>query len=161
MNEALFCANPKCSNPLTPAKRPYQTRIYCTKLCSQKARQQRYRESANYIPPKKTAENARRDQIAYKQRHPARYMERVWRQNGINFTYAEYIAMYEAQGGRCALCLREGPMAGSGRLKVDHDHDTGVIRGLLHTSCNTAIAILGDTSAGLRHAMEYLEAAGS
>jgi hypothetical protein len=40
------------------------------------------------------------------------------------------------QGGKCAICghpfsQRDGPV-------LDHDHDTGFIRGVLHRSCNQA-----------------------
>lgn len=52
----------------------------------------------------------------------------------------EYGAMYALQGGRCYICQRMSP---SRRLAVDHDHDTGRVRGLLcpdpERGCNHAI----------------------
>jgi hypothetical protein len=51
-------------------------------------------------------------------------------------------AMYEAQGGRCAICSIEKPMEGRGGLHVDHDHRTGAVRGLLCGGCNSGLTSL-------------------
>src|SRR6266550_5410746 len=40
---------------------------------------------------------------------------------------------------------------------VDHNHQTGIIRGLLHRECNTAIGLLEDNPQWLRNAVNYLE----
>lgn len=48
-------------------------------------------------------------------------------------TSEQYDALLERQGGRCAIC-RARPK--SKRLAVDHDHKTGVVRGLLCSRCN-------------------------
>lgn len=42
----------------------------------------------------------------------------------------------EAQGGLCALC---GEPVSAGEAVVDHDHTTGVIRGVLHRGCNAML----------------------
>ena len=42
--------------------------------------------------------------------------------------------MLTAQGGGCLLCLRTDQ-----HLRVDHDHKTGEVRGLLCTHCNAQI----------------------
>jgi hypothetical protein len=73
-------------------------------------------------------------------------------------TYADYKAMYDWQGGRCYICRRQPKRR---RLAVDHDHKTGVVRGLLcsddERGCNHAI--LGNiTSIDMaRRIVEYLE----
>ncbi|AXH48832.1 endonuclease VII [Mycobacterium phage Steamy] len=46
----------------------------------------------------------------------------------------EYWRIYEFQGGRCYICQRANGKVK--RLSVDHDHKTGIIRGLLCTMCN-------------------------
>lgn len=48
-------------------------------------------------------------------------------------TQSEYELMLAQQGGVCALC---GSPPKRYRLAVDHDHETGKIRGLLCTPCN-------------------------
>lgn len=77
-------------------------------------------------------------------------------------TAAEYDALVEQQGGRCAIC-REYPTERNtrahwdGKLCVDHDHDTGRVRGLLCNDCNL-VAGYGKSPAVLRAAAEYLQA---
>lgn len=57
------------------------------------------------------------------------YVERTY---GI--TAEEYKILYDAQGGRCAICRRA--TGATRKLAVDHDHKTGEIRGLLCKPCN-------------------------
>jgi hypothetical protein len=72
-----------------------------------------------------------------------------------NLTVPQYRELLAAQGGVCKICgIEECP---TGRLfAVDHDHKTGKIRGLLCTSCNTAIGSLKDRVGFLLKAIDYL-----
>lgn len=72
--------------------------------------------------------------------------------------------MFAKQGGVCAICGDDGrsvktdaPMSG---LVVDHCHDTGKVRGLLCSRCNTAIGLLGDNPQWLRRAAAYVNGRG-
>jgi hypothetical protein len=67
-----------------------------------------------------------------------------------------YYAMLEAQNYKCALCKSTDPKRKQGFV-VDHDHETGRIRGLLCHSCNIALGMLGDDITGLKRAVKYLE----
>lgn len=49
-------------------------------------------------------------------------------------TEEQYQHVLKDQGGACAICLRK-PAPGK-NLHVDHDHRTGVVRGLLCLTCN-------------------------
>lgn len=71
----------------------------------------------------------------------------------FSLTVTEYETMFEAQGGRCAIC-RSTP--DSKRLAVDHDHQTGQIRGLLCANCNRALGLMKDNVDRLAAAIEYL-----
>lgn len=44
----------------------------------------------------------------------------------------------DKQGGLCPLCGLEIDTTIKGEGVIDHDHDTGEIRGVLHRSCNAA-----------------------
>lgn len=75
------------------------------------------------------------------------------REYGI--TPEEYEAMILVQGGRCAICNNE--CSSGKRLAVDHCHDTGEVRGLLCTCCNTALGKFRDDVELLKKAIKYLE----
>jgi len=68
----------------------------------------------------------------------------------------EYARILDEQGGRCASCGRTKNVF-KARFCVDHDHETGKIRGLLCHNCNIGIGNLGDTIEGVRKALAYLE----
>ncbi|OFW52614.1 MAG: hypothetical protein A2146_03735 [Actinobacteria bacterium RBG_16_67_10] len=69
---------------------------------------------------------------------------------------AEFDALLDSQGGRCAICRTE-TAGGKGGWHVDHDHATGRIRGLLCHGCNIALGYFRDDPDRLRAAMAYLE----
>ena len=56
----------------------------------------------------------------------------------------EYDVRWKCQNGRCALCHQLGRP-----LHVDHDHETGVVRGLICCGCNTALGRHGDSAEGI------------
>ena len=80
--------------------------------------------------------------------------KRAWKLAQYGLTTAQREEMYRAQSGRCAVCrgARE-----SGDLKVDHDHATGVIRGLLCHACNVGLGHFMDSPSILTSAAWYLE----
>jgi hypothetical protein len=75
-------------------------------------------------------------------------------QKVYGISMADYEAMFERQGGACAICKRTGVT-----LCVDHCHLTGEVRGLLCSQCNSAIGFCSDDPAVLLAAAEYLQAA--
>jgi hypothetical protein len=71
-------------------------------------------------------------------------------------TVEQYDELLAAQGGLCACCGSDSPRGRGTYFPVDHDHDTGEVRGLLCTPCNVGIGALGDTEEGVLRALEYL-----
>jgi hypothetical protein len=49
-------------------------------------------------------------------------------------------ALRVKQRGRCAVCA----ISFTKTPDIDHDHQTGIVRGLLDRACNVTIAVLGD-----------------
>lgn len=82
------------------------------------------------------------------------------RQYRYNLKPGEYDALLLAQGGLCAICRADTPGIRTRSFYVDHDHDTGRVRGLLCHRCNSALGYLNDDSALLAKAVHYLETHG-
>jgi len=74
-------------------------------------------------------------------------------------TPEDFDRMMEDQGGVCRICgnAQEGGNQNAAKLHVDHCHETGKVRGLLCTCCNTALGKFRDDPALLRAAADYLE----
>ncbi len=68
-------------------------------------------------------------------------------------TFDQLAAIEARQGSMCAVCRQAGV------LHVDHDHETGQVRGLLCIKCNTGIGKLMDSPELLRRAAGYLDSA--
>ena len=69
----------------------------------------------------------------------------------------DYQLMMGNANGSCEICKL--PDMGGRKLSVDHNHATGIIRGLLCTKCNAAIGAL-KTDVGielLQNAIEYIK----
>ncbi len=65
-----------------------------------------------------------------------------------------YQELLNLQNGRCAIC---GTEINQKTCRIDHDHTTGKVRGLLCTSCNTGIGLFKDSSNIILNAAEYLK----
>jgi hypothetical protein len=90
-------------------------------------------------------------------------MSRRWREANADtprvrkydLTEEEYFEMLEFQDGGCAICRT--PDNGKRRfLDVDHDHETGRVRGLLCNRCNRLLSNARDDFALLEQAASYL-----
>lgn len=70
-----------------------------------------------------------------------------------SITSEEYEEILTAQGGKCAVC-RKPPI--KTRLAVDHDHRTGLVRGLLCNYCNLRVIGKMTNAEILQRATDYL-----
>jgi hypothetical protein len=101
-----------------------------------------------------------------KDRWKPKYIERrrEWgKKNGRNSNLRQKYGVTEQQyeqailavGGVCEICGQSCSVHRN--LSVDHDHDTGFVRGLLCMKCNAGIGKFGDGIELLRAAVEYME----
>ena len=65
----------------------------------------------------------------------------------------EFETLWDKQNGACAVC---GTSFNDNEYRIDHDHDTGKVRGLLCVSCNAGIGLLKDSPKVLLNAVKYL-----
>ncbi len=69
-------------------------------------------------------------------------------------TLSEKLDRLKSQGYQCLICSRQINQYSG---KVDHDHETGQIRGILCNFCNTALGSFQDDVQLLQNAIEYLK----
>lgn len=68
----------------------------------------------------------------------------------------EYNIIFKLQNGRCKICkVHQSKLKRS--LAVDHDHKTGLVRGLLCTRCNLGLGCFEDNIDNLMRSIEYLK----
>lgn len=81
----------------------------------------------------------------------------------VGVTIDTYYELYAAQGGKCAICPRQGTMQGTEGTKrtdvlvVDHCHTSGQFRGLICYRCNLGLGHFQDDVESLKRAIAYLE----
>ena len=85
-------------------------------------------------------------------KYPYTYAKQLRR---YKLTLEDYNFALARQRGKCLICDTKCV------LVVDHDHKTGVFRGLLCTKCNTGIGKLKDSIILLKKAIKYLEKSGA
>lgn len=66
-----------------------------------------------------------------------------------------YDELFKKQGGVCATC-HAAPQPKK-KLRLDWDHKTGQVRGLLCSNCERAIACFNDDPAMIQRAAKYLQ----
>jgi hypothetical protein len=98
---------------------------------------------------------ARKEGISIKKR--AEHLKRAY---GI--TIEQYDTMLKNQEGKCLICSEFetviDPRTGKVKsLSVDHNHETGEIRGLLCRRCNIGLSYFKESSGLLKRASFYLE----
>lgn len=91
----------------------------------------------------------------WREKNPERHADNhaKWKYGVEHGTYATMLA---AQNGVCAICSTTEPGGKSKRFHIDHCHDSGEIRGLLCSCCNTGIGQLKHSEDILLKAVTYL-----
>jgi hypothetical protein len=103
-----------------------------------------------FLANKERASAARR---RWKREHPERVRAYALKKR-YGMTPDEHAALFAAQGGQCAICgtTKQGKKG----FHTDHNHATGVVRGLLCGGCNIALGYL-ERPGFLDAALKYLE----
>ena len=78
----------------------------------------------------------------------------AWLAHRYGLTPTDHAEMIAAQENRCAVCGDE-PAEGKA-LHIDHNHESGAVRGLLCGHCNRAIGLFRDDADVIEQAAAYL-----
>jgi hypothetical protein len=71
-------------------------------------------------------------------------------------TNAQYEQLLEDQNHVCKICKQPETTKAQRRLHVDHDHNSGIVRGILCHGCNTGLGAFKDKPEILIAAAHYL-----
>lgn len=126
-----------------------------------RARERYRRQRSVILEQVKAYQERNRDDVNERKRSRYRSQEpQARRESALRRLYgmsvADRLVMSTEQDDRCAICRRIPAKP----LEVDHDHKTGVIRGLLCDRCNKGIGQFGDDPKILEAAIAYLTAGG-
>ena len=93
--------------------------------------------------------------------HRSNQIGRRWKYaTKYGITLEDYDQILLSQNGVCAICHTTDPGGPGKRFVVDHNHDTGDVRGLLCNNCNRGIGYLKDSPNILSSALTYLSTNG-
>lgn len=128
------------------------------KRAAKKDYELRNRKKVNAAHRRRRSGNERHKAVARKWWRTNPEKLRTYNLKRYRLTSSEYDALLTEQGGVCACC---GAIEnGNGkRFYVDHDHESGQVRGLVCHKCNAGIGALGDTLEGVQRAVDYLKRA--
>jgi Recombination endonuclease VII len=121
--------------------------------------QARYHKEACQRSPE-YREKRRAQALAYSRSRPPdpflvkKYREK-YRDREYGLVPGQYDEMLALQGGKCLVCRR--PPSKKKSLAVDHDHDTGRVRGLLCGQCNQTLGLVRESPRVLRALAKYIE----
>lgn len=125
--------------------RPHFSKGLC-KICYHvqyaKSHREQYRESTSLW----------RERNSDKQKERSKNYRRTLRRH---ISIEEYKTLLLVQEYKCAICHLPEPVEKKD-LAVDHDHATGIIRGLLCSRCNLALGLFRDSVSSLESAIHYL-----
>lgn len=102
-------------------------------------------------------ETIKKQRKEYTERERFKIARRV-RANKLRARYGmsedQYNLLLALQEAVCAICGAQHTQ--DRMLAVDHDHQTGQVRGLLCGNCNRAIGLFRDSTENLKNAIKYL-----
>jgi Autographiviridae endonuclease VII len=76
--------------------------------------------------------------------------------NKYKISESDYDQALDRQNGRCAICKAAEPGGRTKYFMVDHDHETGQVRGLLCVRCNVGIGLFRDSPEVMISGIAYL-----
>lgn len=81
--------------------------------------------------------------------------DKIINADGTLFSMNDYKKSFEQQNGRCNVCGKHQD-ALKKALSADHDHVTGLFRGLLCFRCNAVLGLFGDDPNLFQSSIQYL-----
>lgn len=138
--EGETCNRPSCGVEITDAWwARLADRVYCSWECRRfdmnRLKQLRRRDT---VPEQKEYERTAKLMAKY------------------GLTHEDYLRLLKEQDGKCAICRTDNPRQRSEHFHIDHNHETGEIRGLLCSPCNQGLGYFQENVEVMAKAIAYL-----
>lgn len=162
-----FCTRCKSNKELTEFGKNRRTKdglsVWCKPCCSEHGKLQYAKSKERVLEYQKQYRKLNLDKVRQtKKIWKAKNKEKVsdinrWskRKQAYGITKDQFFDLLEKQNNGCAICSKPVGISSA----VDHDHDTGKVRGILCDPCNTSLGIFGDNLQGIMNVVSYLERA--
>jgi len=98
-------------------------------------------------------------QAIYRKKHPEKakfFCKRANIKRNYGLSWDAYLALLESQNYKCVICKQEINIDIKHSVHVDHDHNTGRVRGILCSTCNLGLGNFKDNIEFLKSAIDYL-----
>ena len=100
---------------------------------------------------KEVGPNAKRTKYCSRKCH-----DTAKRVNRYGMTFQDLNNRIKDQNGKCLICKREFSNMLPKNINIDHDHETGEVRGILCVNCNQGLGQFREDVESLKAAIEYL-----
>jgi hypothetical protein len=104
--------------------------------------------------PRKVYKDRKAESKRYRQKYPDKVKASLLKSR-YGITVENYNQMLVSQDGVCSIC--KGINSNGKPLFIDHNHETGKVRELLCTTCNSAIGLLKENPFLALEVARYLE----
>lgn len=155
----LYCQCNKCNvtAPITRFKkhkgRPYGVEFCCRDCCNKLAHSHRSNNRDRYRSNQNQWYHNNKNRL--KDNLNAHRDLRRLKRSGL--TQEKYLEILQMQNYACPICFSAYSKY-SAKFHIDHDHKTGLVRGVLCPSCNIGLGHFKDKIDNLRRAVSYLSA---
>jgi hypothetical protein len=107
-----------------------------------------------------TCKECKKENVREYKRNNKGYHRRSMLMKTYGLSLERFNEMLEEQGHCCAICKADNP-GDEHSFRVDHNHDTGEVRGLLCNACNLTLGNAKEDATRLRACADYLDERGS
>jgi len=123
------------------------------KLNSNRKYRQKHPEKVKAWQEKFNKKHPEKRKIYY-EKNKGHYRKRIMKSK-YNLSHEDWSKMWENQDKKCLIC--EKPFIEPSNACIDHNHETGEIRGLLCKNCNFIIGLLHDDPKWAIRIAKYLK----
>ena len=112
----------------------------------------RARQSKYYVDHK---DDFRKRNVKFTKTNPS-YQKEQNMLNAYGLSLAQYNKMIAQQNNKCCICKTAFTIDKKNSIHIDHDHESGKVRGILCSHCNVLLGYAREDISILRSAIRYI-----